>query len=499
RLRRRQKRFGQVSEGGGGADRSPTPPPAAAAAAAAGGGGGAGMRGSSRSPVRWRPEGEEGGGGGGGEEAGALGRSVSPSPPPSPLPAYMGGGGGGGDMMGDDEDGGAAGGPALVGTCELMCPVAERKRREATGELNIFERLDPDNAKLTSEALIIKKARKNYSEEDRRPESLRTFRALRLTMSRLRSLISAPDETGLAAATGRSPEQALLDVQAFLWDRYREVRKEIIAQHFHMRPELLPEVLAWNEEIARFLIISSHELWGNPSFASQLNQEQLKKVLTDLVTRFYTAAGRLGVPTPHSAEMKCYLLILMLGGTIEKNGRRFRQPAEAHMYLRQYSKEELSSPWTRVLFAVMAALQSGNPVAFFELLGRAPYTLACICASHVMPMRSATMHMLAAAMGAPHPGQPGGRPDPSAALPLPHLARLLRLSEANAASYAETGRALLQPGEAPGQRNVSFPSTQLASRALKARPQHWITSKRSPRGRSADTTTPPHLPPELLD
>lgn len=40
-----------------------------------------------------------------------------------------------------------------------------------------------------------------------------------------------------------------------------QVRKEIIAQHFHTRPDLLPEVLAWNEEIARFLIISSHELW----------------------------------------------------------------------------------------------------------------------------------------------------------------------------------------------------------------------------------------------
>ncbi|EFJ48360.1 hypothetical protein VOLCADRAFT_90955 [Volvox carteri f. nagariensis] len=501
-LRKRQQRFGQAF----------TDEPAAAAGGskpgttafgvvagrgegAAGGGGGGGDRtlagrGVSRSPARWRA-GEE-------EAAGARG-SPSPSPPPSPLLSYLGGGGGG-DVMGDDDEGGSSGGPALVGTCELMCPVAERKRREATGELNIFERLDPLNSKLTSENLIIKKARKNYSEEDRRPENLRTFRALSLTMARLRSLISNPDETALAASIHCTPEQTLLNVQAFLWDRYREVRKEIIAQHFHARAELLPHVLAWNEEIARFLIISSHELWGNRDFAAQLNQEQLKKVLTDLVTRFYTSASRLGVPTPNAAEMKCYLLILMMGGTIEKNGRRFRQPAEAQMYLRQYSEEELSSPWTTVLFAMMAALQMGNVVAFFDLLARAPYTFACICASHVMPMRSLAMHMLAAAMGAPHPGQPGGRPDPAAAMPLVDLARVLKLSEANATGYAETRQALVQPGGAHGQRDVSFLTSQITAREpkVKVRAQHWITAKRSPVGRHQDTVNPAQLSPELL-
>ncbi|GLC41495.1 hypothetical protein PLESTB_001005300 [Pleodorina starrii] len=510
RLRRRQKRFGQTdADAPAAATGSSKPGPFSGGGGGGGGGDLTPPRGGGRSPVQWRPEATRGTGGGGGggtdvdEEVLGVRGSPSPSPPPSPLLAsYLAAGGaGGGDAPGDDDEGGGGvGGPALVGTCELMCPVAERKRREATGELNIFERLDPLNSKLTSENLIIKKARKNYSEEDRRPENLRTFRALGLTMSRLRSLIAAPDEVALGAAIQAAPEQTLLHVQGFLWDRYREVRKEIIAQHFHTRAEMLPRVLAWNEEIARFLIISSHELWGNRDFAAQLNQEQLKKVLTDLVTRFYTAAARLGVPTANSAEIKCYLLILMLGGTIEKNGRRFRQPAEAQMYLRQYSEEELSSPWTTVLFAVMAALQSGNVVAFFELMSRAPYTLSCICASHVMPMRSLAMHMMAAAMGAPHPGQPGGRPDPSAAVPLPDLARLLKLSEANATSYAETRQALVQPGGAQGQRDVSFLSSQITAREpkVKVRAQHWITAKRSPIGRSHDTVNAAQLSPELL-
>ncbi|GIL81598.1 hypothetical protein Vretimale_1255 [Volvox reticuliferus] len=493
RLKRRQRRFGQTADVAGAAAAGGATPGTGFGAGALGlgsvtSGDATPPRGASRSPACFQVDTEA--------EPDIRGHSPSPSPPPGPSLAYLGGGG---DGMGDDDDGVAGGGAALVGTCELMCPVAERKRREATGELNIFERLDPHNSKLTNENLIIKKARKNYSEEDRRPENLRTFRALGLTMARLRSLIAAPDETALAAAIQCSPEQTLLNVQAFLWDRYREVRKEIIAQHFHTRAEMLPQVLAWNEEIARFLIISSHELWGNRDFAAQLNQEQLKKVLTDLVTRFYTSASRLGVPKPNSAEIKCYLLILMMGGTIEKNGRRFRQPAEAQMYLRQYTQEELESPWTDVLFAVMATLQSGNAIAFFDLMARAPYTLACICASHVMPMRSLAMHMMAAAMGGPHLDQPGGRRNPDAAIPLSDLARVLKLSEVNTSSYAEMRQALVQPGGATGQRDVSFLSSHVTAREPRAKPQHWISSKRARQGRSQDTVNAAELSPELLN
>ena len=43
-------------------------------------------------------------------------------------------------------------------------------------------------------------------------------------MARLRQLLAAPDEAQLAAATHQTPAQCLLAVQAFLWDRYREVR-----------------------------------------------------------------------------------------------------------------------------------------------------------------------------------------------------------------------------------------------------------------------------------
>lgn len=36
----------------------------------------------------------------------------------------------------------------VVGTCDEMCPLAERQRREETGELNELEMLDPENRKV---------------------------------------------------------------------------------------------------------------------------------------------------------------------------------------------------------------------------------------------------------------------------------------------------------------------------------------------------------------
>jgi hypothetical protein len=59
-------------------------------------------------------------------------------------------------MTGDDVGGGGTvdGDPdsnpefTIVGTCEDMCPEAERLRRSAAGELHMFERVDPANSRV---------------------------------------------------------------------------------------------------------------------------------------------------------------------------------------------------------------------------------------------------------------------------------------------------------------------------------------------------------------
>ena len=50
---------------------------------------------------------------------------------------------------------------------------------------------------------------------------------------------------------------------------------------------------------------------------SHLNQEQLIKVLTDLLGLYQTARA-LGVETPNSAEFKSYIVLMNYGGVINK-------------------------------------------------------------------------------------------------------------------------------------------------------------------------------------
>ncbi len=49
-------------------------------------------------------------------------------------------------------------------------------------------------------------------------------------------------------------------------------------QRFDADPQRLQYVIAWNEEIARFLLASGHELVAGEGFPHILNAEQLNKV-----------------------------------------------------------------------------------------------------------------------------------------------------------------------------------------------------------------------------
>lgn len=46
--------------------------------------------------------------------------------------------------------------PPVVGTCELMCPPAEREQRERNGNIRLLERPDPENLNASSPELAVK-------------------------------------------------------------------------------------------------------------------------------------------------------------------------------------------------------------------------------------------------------------------------------------------------------------------------------------------------------
>lgn len=76
---------------------------------------------------------------------------------------------------------------AIVGTCEDMCPAAERERRQNMSDIQIFERVYPDNMNVTSAELAVKRFARTV--DDPHPSDFRTRGALQRTMIYLRSLL----------------------------------------------------------------------------------------------------------------------------------------------------------------------------------------------------------------------------------------------------------------------------------------------------------------------
>lgn len=169
--------------------------------------------------------------------------------PPPGLPRLVGGGsaeetaiggvpGGGG---GADEDFVASiGRGPIIGTCEDMCPDAERERRQNMSDVQIFERLDPANPTRTSAELAVKRFARTV--DDPHPSEFRTRAALTRTMAHLRGLLDRSDvRFGL--------------VHKFLWDRYRSVRQDLYIQGI-----VDDFAIRIFEEIVRFHVMCEHEL-----------------------------------------------------------------------------------------------------------------------------------------------------------------------------------------------------------------------------------------------
>lgn len=175
--------------------------------------------------------------------AGRISRPSSAAFPVAPTNGTEGDASGGGGMNEYDEDGfGGAGRGPIVGTCEDMCPVSERERRQNMSDIQIFERVDPNNPNLTSPELAVRRFARTV--DDPHPSEFRTRGALTRTMDHLRRLLDRTDARfGL--------------IHKFLWDRYRSVRQDLyiqgIADDF---------AISIYEEIVRFHVLCEHELCG---------------------------------------------------------------------------------------------------------------------------------------------------------------------------------------------------------------------------------------------
>ncbi|KAF5832124.1 hypothetical protein DUNSADRAFT_12135 [Dunaliella salina] len=345
--------------------------------------------------------------GSGAESAGGDGEDEEMAPPPF-RPPFGGDSGLGGRAMDEDVDGA---GIFVVGTCEDMCPEEERQTRARNGELHPFERVQYDNAKLTSRDLIVTRFVKNYAQEQQIPPNFRTLGALDKTMRHLRRIM---DWT-----TKDHPSAEPIVIYEFLWDRYRVVRKEIVTQRFNTSPANLPQVLAWNEEVARYFIACSHELINTKGFSAFLNHEQLNKVLMDLLSDYRTCVD-LGVPTPCAGEFKCYMAIMTYFGIENKSGKKIPNKIGAFEVLRSFTAQEQEDSWFPVTLGILTALANMDVHAYIQLAKAAPYPLACVLFMHYGDMKEHGFRITPHAYNA--------SADPENVVPIPALAHMFDLT-----------------------------------------------------------------------
>ncbi|KDD73956.1 SAC3/GANP/Nin1/mts3/eIF-3 p25 family protein, partial [Helicosporidium sp. ATCC 50920] len=306
-----------------------------------------------------------------------------------------------------DEDEPAPRQGALVGTCEDMCPARERERRENLHDVQIFERVDPEDSGRTSAALAVRRFARTI--DDPLPSDFRTRAALQRTMDHLRGILDRGDvRFGL--------------VHKFLWDRYRAVRQDLYVQGID--DEFAVTVY---EEIVRFHIMCEHELAGEDQsvtemegFNSHLNIEQMNKSLISL-SDMYDKLAEAGRPQPKGtpvsrencandrsrmqlsplmqlilaeAEFRAYHLLSLMA----QHGK-FKGDQQSFLSTLQGLRADVRSaaPVLWVL-RLQRAQASGNFVAFFKLVRGANYLMACLAHIYFVSVQRHALSVLAEAL-----------------------------------------------------------------------------------------------------
>ena len=264
----------------------------------------------------------------------------------------------------------------IVGTCEDMCPVQERERRQNMSDIQIFERVHLDNMNLTSAELAVKRFARTV--DDPHPSEFRTRGALARTMEHLRGLLDREDvRFGL--------------VHKFLWDRYRSVRQDLYIQG--ITDEFAIGIF---EEIVRFHVMCEHELCGEDQsitdmegFNSHLNMEQMNKALISLNDMYERAAER-GEPCPTEPEFRAYHLLSLMAqhGKFKGDQQAFLSTLQS---LRLDVREDERVQW---VLKLRNAYYFGNFARFFRLVGEAPYLLACLAHVYFPFMRATCFRVM---------------------------------------------------------------------------------------------------------
>jgi hypothetical protein len=318
-------------------------------------------------------------------------RNATPnsSPPLTPAPGSPAHGPGGYQVIGDQKNKAELSSAAnLNGTCIDMCSPAERELHIRVDELSLFEKCFPGEPGHERDLIVKRFQRSSADHKLDIPSELRPLGVLRRTQLYLEQQIMDRERLGPDPrfAVPRLPE--LIELYNFCWDRFRMIRKDFVLQNYRgAGGRVHPIAIDVHERIARYHILSEHELCEVPSFVAQQNMEQLGQTLKSL-NELYDESRKLSDPaylSPFEAELRGYFILCTLD-----NGRG----SDVLKFVKGLAPQVREAAQVKFAMQVFVARHTQNYYAFFNLLRQATYLQACLVFRYIPSMRSLALERL---------------------------------------------------------------------------------------------------------
>uniref|UniRef100_M4C2H3 SAC3/GANP/THP3 conserved domain-containing protein n=1 Tax=Hyaloperonospora arabidopsidis (strain Emoy2) TaxID=559515 RepID=M4C2H3_HYAAE len=273
----------------------------------------------------------------------------------------------------------------LDGLCTDMCSQVERELHIRVDELSVFEKCYPGQYGTERDTIIKRFQRSSADHKLDIPDEIRPPGVLRRTQLYIEQAIMDLDRRGLDPRfqPPRAPEP--IELYNFCWDRFRMIRKDFILQNYRgAGGRVHPIVLDIHERIARYHVLSEHELIETPSFVAQQNMEQLGQTLKSL-NELYDESHKVGDAayfSPFEAEFRAYFILCTLD-----NGRGM----DVLKYVKDLPHLIVESRHIKFAMRVFVARQTGDYYQFFSLLREATYLQSCLLSRYIPNVRSSAL------------------------------------------------------------------------------------------------------------
>ncbi|GLD94560.1 hypothetical protein PINS_up003171 [Pythium insidiosum] len=276
----------------------------------------------------------------------------------------------------------------LDGLCVDMCSPAERELHIRVDELSVFEKCYPDQPGQERHLIIKRFQRSSADHKLDIPSEVRPPGVLRATQLYIEQAIMDLDKAGPDPRFNPPRVPDMIELYNFCWDRCRMIRKDFVLQNYRgAGGRVNPIVLDVHERIARYHILSEHELCEVPSFVAQQNMEQLGQTLKSL-NELYDESRKLADPaylSPFEAEFRAYFILCTLD-----NGRGL----DVLKFVKGLSTQIRETAQIKFAMRVFVARHTQDYFQFFSLLREATFLQSCLLFRYIPSMRSLALERM---------------------------------------------------------------------------------------------------------